>query len=71
MMACACLIGFSACDSFLDEEPKGTLTSNNYYLSQAHAEQNVNYLYRTGVPARLTSTGAYQGSIASYDRFFE
>ena len=64
VMACACLVGFSACDSFLDEEPKSQLTSNNYYLSQAHAEQNVNYLYRTGVPARLTSTGAYQGSIA-------
>ena len=64
IMACACLMGFTACDSFLDEEPKGTLTSNNYYLSQAHAEQNVNYLYRTGVPARITSTGAYQGSIA-------
>ena len=64
IMACACLVGFSACDSFLDEEPKGTLTSNNYYLSQAHAEQNVNYLYRTGAPARLTSTGAYAGSIA-------
>ena len=63
-MACACLVGFSACDGFLDEEPKGTLTSNNYYLSQAHAQQNVNYLYRTGVPARLSSTDAYQGSIA-------
>ena len=64
LMACACLVGFSACDSFLDEEPKSQLTSNNYYLSEAHALQNVNYLYRTGAPARLSSTGAYQGSIA-------
>ena len=64
IMACACLVGFSACDSFLDEEPRSELTSNNYYLSEAHAKQNVNYLYRTGVPARLTSTGAYAGSIA-------
>ena len=64
IMACACLMGFTACDSFLDEEPKGVLTSNNYYLSEAHALQNVNYLYRTGVPARISSTGAYQGSIA-------
>ena len=63
IMACACLMGFTACDSFLDEEPKGTLTSNNYYLSEAHALQNVNYLYRTGVPARISSTGAYSGSI--------
>ena len=64
MMACACLVGFSSCDGFLDEEPKGTLTTNSYYLNEAHAQQNVNYLYRTGVPARLSSTGAYQGSIA-------
>ena len=63
VMACACLVGFTACDSFLDEEPRSELTSNNYYLSEAHAKQNVNYLYRTGVPARLTSTGAYAGSI--------
>ena len=64
MMACACLVGFSSCDGFLDEEPKGTLTTNSYYLNEAHAQQNVNYLYRIGAPARLTSTGAYQGSIA-------
>ena len=64
MMACACLVGFSACDGFLDEEPRSELTSTNYYLSEAHALQNVNSLYRTGAPARLSSTGAYQGSIA-------
>ena len=63
VMACACLMGFTACDSFLDEEPKSQLTSNNYFLSPAHAQQNVNYLYRTGVPARISSTGAYAGSI--------
>ena len=64
MMACACLVGFSACDGFLDEEPRGTLTTNSYYLNEAHAQQNVNYLYRVGAPIRLTSTGAYAGSIA-------
>lgn len=64
MVACACMVGFSACDSFLDESPRDQLTTNSYYQSEAHAQQNVNYLYRTGVPARLTSTGAYQGSIA-------
>ena len=64
IMACACMVGFSACDSFLDESPRDQLTTNSYYQSEAHAQQNVNYLYRTGVPARLTSTGAYQGSIA-------
>ena len=63
LMACACLVGFSACDSFLDEEPKGTLTSNSYYESEAHALQNINRLYRLGVPNRISSTGAYQGSI--------
>ena len=64
LMACACLVGFSACDSFLDEEPRTQLESGQFYQTEAHALQNVNYLYRTGVPARLSSTGAYQGSIA-------
>ena len=64
IMACACLVGFSACDGFLDEAPKSQLTSNNYLLSQAHAEQNVTTLYRMGAPTRLTRTGAYAGSIA-------
>ena len=63
MVACACLVGFSACDSFLDEEPKSQLTTNSYYLSEAHAQQNVNYLYRTGVPSLLGATGAYAGSM--------
>lgn len=63
VMACACLVGFSACDSFLEENPKGTLTSNSYYESEAHALQNINRLYRLGVPNRISSTGAYAGSI--------
>ena len=66
VMACACLVGFSACDSFLDEAPKSQLTSNSYYLSEAHAQQNVNYLYRTGAPTYFgTAQGGYLSSRAS------
>ena len=66
MMACACLIGFSACDSFLDEEPKSTLTSNLFYQDQIQIEQAVNYLYRNGAPNKLTGAGsAYMGNIST------
>jgi len=66
MMACACLIGFSACDSFLDEEPKSTMTSNLFYQDQIQIEQAVNYLYRTGAPNKLTGAGsAYMGNIST------
>ena len=69
VMACACLVGFSACDSFLDEAPKSQLTTNSYYMSEAHAQQNVNYLYRTGVPSLLGATGAYAGSMQQCSGF--
>ena len=64
--ACLGLIGFSSCTSFLDENPKSSITSAAYYETEAQAEANVNYLYRTGAPTRLTNAGsAYVGPFAS------
>lgn len=64
--ACANLIGFTACNSFLDEDPKSSLTSSAYYKTESQAWGNVNYLYRTGAPTRLTNAGsAYIGPFAS------
>lgn len=66
MMTCACLIGFSACDSFLDEEPKSTVTSGLFYTNQKQIEQAVNYLYRNGAPNNTTGAGsAYMGNITT------
>lgn len=64
--ACALLAGFSSCNDFLEEESKSSLTAGDYYKTQAQAEANVNYLYRTGAPSVLTSAGsAYVGPFSS------
>ena len=41
---CAGLVGFTACDSFLDEDPKSSLTLDTYYKTSADIIGNVNYL---------------------------
>lgn len=64
--ACAMLVGFSSCNDFLTEESKSSLTAPDYYQTQAQAEANVNYLYRTGAPSVTTGAGsAYVGPFAS------
>lgn len=63
---CAGLVGFTACDSFLDEEPKSSLTSAAYNQTGDQIIGQVNYLYRNGVPDKLANMGgAYRGSNVS------
>ena len=63
---CAGLVGFTACDSFLDEDPKSSLTLDTYYKTSADIIGNVNYLYRDGAPDKMGNmTGAYRGSSLS------
>ena len=65
-VACAGLLSFTACNSFLDEEPKSTLTDVAYYKTQSQMESNVNYLYRTGAIGSYVDFGsAYIGPFAS------
>ena len=40
-VACAGLLSFTACNNFLDEEPKSTLTDVAYYKTQSQMESNV------------------------------
>ena len=63
MIACACLVGFSACDSFLDEEPKSSMTGVMYYQTADQIIANVNSMYRTGAPSYMSNMGgAYRPS---------
>ena len=64
-IACASLMSFTACSDFLDEDPKSSLTAGAFYKTEAQAESNINYLYRTGAPTQYTSTGVYLGPFAS------
>ncbi|WP_080904673.1 RagB/SusD family nutrient uptake outer membrane protein [Parabacteroides sp. Marseille-P3160] len=60
------LFGMTACNSFLDENPKSSITSGAYYKTEAQAIANVNYLYRSGAPQRYSNAGsAYLGPNAS------
>ena len=53
-------------DSFLDEDPKSSLTLDTYYKTSADIIGNVNYLYRDGAPDKMGNmTGAYRGSSLS------
>ncbi|MCE5225160.1 MAG: RagB/SusD family nutrient uptake outer membrane protein [Porphyromonadaceae bacterium] len=55
------LASFTACSSFLDENPKSSLASNQFFTTASQAESNVNYLYRTGAPSMYGAGGAYGG----------
>lgn len=62
----ATLAGFTACDSFLDEEPRSEMTSVAFNQTAAQMIGQVNYLYRNGVPDKIgNNTGAYRISSAS------
>ena len=62
----ATLAGFTACDSFLEEEPRSSMTNVAYNQTEDQMIGQVNYLYRNGVPDKLTNMGgAYRGSSIS------
>lgn len=65
-VACAGLLSFTACNDFLDEEPKSTLTNVGYYQTQAQMEAAVNNLYRNGAMESYIDFGsAYTGPFAA------
>lgn len=65
-VVCANMIGFSACNDFLEENPKSQLTSVDYYESESQALANINYLYRVGAIRQIASApSAYLGSFAT------
>lgn len=67
-LACASMLTLLSCDSFLEENPKASMTSAAYYTTEAQAQANVNYLYRNGAPRRISyASSAYVGPKASID----
>lgn len=68
IFTCTSLLLMTACDSFLEENPKSSTTSTAYYETEAQALANVNYLYRSGAPGCMSSANsAYIGPVASVD----
>lgn len=63
---CGILLSMTGCNDFLDENPKSSITSADYYKTEAQALSNVNYLYRNGAPQSFSYAGsAYLGPNAS------
>jgi len=52
------LLGLVGCDSFLDEDPRSSVTSASYYKTEAQARENVTALYRMGAPVRYAVDGS-------------
>lgn len=64
--ACATLLGITSCDSFLEVDPKDSITSGAYYKTEQQAVANINKLYRQGAPERYANAGsAYLGPKAT------
>ena len=55
------LLSITGCADFLDERPKDFLTKETFYQTVDQAVSNVNYLYRSGVPALYNASSAYAG----------
>ncbi len=59
-----------SCESFLDEDPRSTVTAGFYYENAAQAEENIISMYRRGAPDRYgVATSAYIGPTASINTF--
>jgi hypothetical protein len=52
------LAGLSACAEFLEEKPKSSVTSNQYYTKPEHARATVNALYGSGFLDLYSGNGA-------------
>jgi len=64
------LLAISACKSFLDEDPRSTVTSEVYYQNASQAKENIISMYRIGAPVRYgVATSAYIGPTASINSF--
>lgn len=67
VIACACLTGLTSCESWLDEEVRSSMTSQDYYKTASQIEENATALYRRGAPNQLTGAGsAYVGPVSMY-----
>ncbi|MDR0688352.1 MAG: RagB/SusD family nutrient uptake outer membrane protein [Prevotellaceae bacterium] len=55
------LFGLAACSDFLDEEPKSSFATGQYFAKPDHARAAVNALYRRGFPELYNAGSAYAG----------
>ncbi|MDR2233436.1 MAG: RagB/SusD family nutrient uptake outer membrane protein [Tannerella sp.] len=62
-IVCVSLLLFSACNNFLEEDPKNTLPAESIFSTLKTAEAAVNNLYRAGVnDGAFISPGVYNGT---------
>ena len=54
LVASIALLGLSSCSDFLEEEPKSTLTTKDFYKNEGQARQAVNGAYRNLAGSNVT-----------------
>ena len=63
----ACLLGFTSCESFLEESPRNSRDMAAFFQSAADGTSVVNSLYRDrGVPSFYNASSAYVGPNINY-----
>ncbi|SIT07782.1 SusD family protein [Zobellia uliginosa] len=55
-----------SCSDFLEEEPRDSLSVDQYFSEPGQAESAVNYLYQNGVPQMYLSGGVFNGTRVMY-----
>lgn len=65
-LSCISLLFITAsCDSFLDEDPKSSMSMDQNFSTAAHARNAVNALYRVGAPNFVADGGVYNMQTAA------
>jgi hypothetical protein len=64
-----CLLGFAACNEFLEEKPLSDISKDEFFGSQQDAYSAINVMYRKGVMS-LMNSGSFVGSSYMYSTGF-
>ena len=62
IILCSLAVFFASCDDFLEEEPRDSLSVDQYFTEGAQAESSVNFLYQNGTPDLYLDASVFRGS---------
>lgn len=69
LLSIGLLATFSSCDSFLEENPRTNMSTDQFFATPAHAKSAVNGLYRKGAPMFSADGGVYMPQRATHGGF--
>jgi hypothetical protein len=66
LVLAACVLGTVSCESFLEENPRSSISTSAFFASAADGYASVNILYRNGFPSYYDAGSAYVGPNVMY-----